>query len=229
MPTDLDVAPLAYLASTRLRIMKVEVTIGLDHSCHPFVPNLGEVQNRCICYRKWAVQILAMGLQGVQQARTQLSQAIANRTGLPKQFTKGPVRTTPLVSSNETRDGFAIGLSDIADGSPWMQIFQINVACCPCRCPMLCHAGEAHVAGIQRPSMFSGDSPPCPGINPLPRRPCGIWGSLLDLDKVVILEPQPGLMFVFSGPTEGIWQNRSCPARYGTLIRFIRLCRFRNR
>ena len=60
-----------------------------------------------------AAQTLQQGLTGVQEARTELSQAVADRTDLPKRFTEDPIRTAILISSTETLQGFASGLSQI--------------------------------------------------------------------------------------------------------------------
>jgi hypothetical protein len=61
-----------------------------------------------------AAETLREGLSGVQRARTELSQAIADRTDLPMRFTEDPVRAAILISSTETLEGFASGLSEIA-------------------------------------------------------------------------------------------------------------------
>ncbi|WP_412509431.1 murein hydrolase activator EnvC family protein, partial [Roseovarius sp. SYSU LYC5161] len=61
-----------------------------------------------------AADKLREGLRGVQRARATLSQAIADRTDLPRRFTEDPVRTALLIASTETLAGFASGLSNIA-------------------------------------------------------------------------------------------------------------------
>ena len=61
-----------------------------------------------------AADKLQEGLEGVQEARTALSTAIAERTDLPRRFTEDPVRTALLIASTETLEGFASGLSEIA-------------------------------------------------------------------------------------------------------------------
>ena len=45
-----------------------------------------------------------------------LSEAIADRTDLPQRFVEDPVKTAILISSTETLDGFASGLSEISEG-----------------------------------------------------------------------------------------------------------------
>ncbi len=58
---------------------------------------------------------LQLGLLEVQSARVALSTAIAERTDLPHQFTEEPVRTAILISSSETLEGFASGLSQVTE------------------------------------------------------------------------------------------------------------------
>jgi hypothetical protein len=45
---------------------------------------------------------LQLGLSEVQSARVALSNAIAERADLPRQFSEDPVRTAILISSSET-------------------------------------------------------------------------------------------------------------------------------
>jgi hypothetical protein len=45
---------------------------------------------------------LQLGLSEVQSARVALSNAIAERANLPRQFSEDPVRTAILISSSET-------------------------------------------------------------------------------------------------------------------------------
>ena len=60
-----------------------------------------------------ATEELRTALSGVQDARTSLSQAMADRTDLPQKFSADPVRTAILIASTETLDAFAGGLSKI--------------------------------------------------------------------------------------------------------------------
>ena len=62
-----------------------------------------------------AADTLRRGLEGVQTARAELSQALADRKDLPRRFTEDPVKTAILISSTETLEGFASGLYDITN------------------------------------------------------------------------------------------------------------------
>ncbi|WP_420910499.1 hypothetical protein [Roseivivax marinus] len=54
---------------------------------------------------------LRAGLSSLQEARAELSRAIADRTDLPRRFTADPDRTAALIAATETLDGFASGLA----------------------------------------------------------------------------------------------------------------------
>jgi len=69
---------------------------------------------------------LQTALQGVQDARTALSQAMADRTDLPRKFTEDPVRTAILVSSTETMEAFAAGLDKITASETVAPLPDIN-------------------------------------------------------------------------------------------------------
>ncbi|MEM6307844.1 MAG: peptidase M23, partial [Pseudomonadota bacterium] len=61
-----------------------------------------------------AQDILQQGLDDLQSARMDLSQAISDRTPLPRRFTADPKRTAILTATADTLDAFAAGLSFIA-------------------------------------------------------------------------------------------------------------------
>ena len=57
-----------------------------------------------------AVATLEEGLQGVQRARTELSQAVANRTDLPRRLITDDGAMENLLNSADTLESFAGGL-----------------------------------------------------------------------------------------------------------------------
>ena len=144
-------------------------------------------------------------MKGVQDARTALSQAIADRTGLPKRFTQDPVRTAILISSTETLEGFASGLSQIAEGGVAQTSADITAARgtvpLPVQGLVLRGYGERDAAGIARAGMLVATRPRALVVSPTAAT-IRYKGPLLDLGNVVILEPQPDLLFVFSGLAE---------------------------
>jgi len=163
--------------------------------------DLEEVQTLRLLQQN-AAETLQLGLSGVQKARAELSQAIANRTDLPRRFTEDPVRTAILIDSTETLDGFASGLSQIADG----EISESNVTiedekgniALPVQGVILHRSGDKDAAGIERDGVIVATRPRALVVSPTSAT-IRYRGPLLDLGNVVILEPQTDTMFVLSG------------------------------
>ncbi|WP_297768612.1 peptidoglycan DD-metalloendopeptidase family protein [uncultured Roseovarius sp.] len=149
-----------------------------------------------------AADKLQEGLEGVQQARTALSTAMAERTDLPRRFTEDPVRTALLIASAETLEGFASGLSEIAvdeaPGSlPDMSGRKGDLPL-PAEGVILRRAGEADAAGIERPGILLATRARALVTTPSAAT-VRYRGPLLDYGKVIILEPQAGILLVFAG------------------------------
>ncbi|WP_428513127.1 murein hydrolase activator EnvC family protein [Roseovarius sp.] len=149
-----------------------------------------------------ALDTLREGLKGAQDARTALSQAIADRTDLPRRFVEDPVKTALLVASTETLEGFASGLSQIAVDEVPGSLPGIDARKGSLRLPVegriLRRAGEADAAGIVRPGILMATRPRALVTTPAPAT-LRYRGELLDYGNVVILEPQAGLLMVFAG------------------------------
>jgi len=149
-----------------------------------------------------AVDTLERGLDGVQQARTALSQAISDRTNLPRRFTEDPVRTAILIASTETLEGFASGLSEIAEGEVDGSLPDIShrkgILPLPVQGTVLRRTGEADAAGIKRPGLILATRPRALVSTPTAAT-IRYLGPLLDFGNVVILEPQAGLLLVLAG------------------------------
>ncbi len=200
-PPILMLHPAGPLGSARSGMMMAEVTPALNARATELRRNLEEVQTLRFLQES-ATQTLADGLAGVQRARTELSQAVANRTDLPKRFTEDPVRTAILISSTETLDGFASGLSEIANGP--IAALEPDEDLVPGALPLpvqgvvLRRSGEADAAGITRPGIVVATRPRALVSTPVTAT-IRYLGPLLDLGNVAILEPQPGIMIVLSG------------------------------
>lgn len=203
-PPILMLHPSGPLGAARTGIMLSEVTPGLNAQAQALAADLHEVQTLRQLQQS-AADTLTEGLTGVQDARTQLSEAIADRTDLPRRFVEDPVRTAILISSTETLDGFASGLSEISEG----EIAQSNGdvtnlkgrIALPTQGVVLHQAGEADAAGVTRPGLVLATRPRALVVSPTAAT-IRYRGPLLDLGNLVILEPQPGLLFVFSGLQE---------------------------
>lgn len=150
-----------------------------------------------------AADTLSEGLNGAQSARMALSQAISERTDLPRRFTEDPVQTALLIASTETLEGFASGLTEMtpepAGISPLPDIDHRKGALpLPVQAEVLLRPGEADAAGLVRSGLVLATRP-----NALVTSPSAATiryrGPLLDFGNVMVLEPQPGLLFVFAG------------------------------
>ncbi len=203
-PPVLMLHPSGPLGAARTGMMLSEVTPGLNAQAQDLAADLQEVQTLRQLQQN-AANTLTKGLTGVQDARTKLSEAIADRTDLPRRFVEDPVRTAILISSTETLDGFASGLSEISDG----EIADTNAdiadhkghIALPTKGVILHRSGETDAAGVTRAGLVLGTRPRALVTSPTAAT-IRYRGPLLDLGNLVILEPQPGLLFVFSGLQE---------------------------
>ena len=200
-PPVLMLHPSGPLGSARAGMMLSEVTPGLNARAQALARNLQEVQTLRKLQQN-AADTLVEGLTGVQDARTKLSEAIADRTDLPRRFVEDPVRTAILISSTETLDGFASGLSEISEGEIAATDADVSdrkgQIALPTQGVMLHRANEPDAAGVTRPGVVLATRPRAIVTTPTAAT-IRYRGPLLDLGNVVILEPQPGLLFVFAG------------------------------
>ncbi|QOL82454.1 murein hydrolase activator EnvC family protein [Pseudooceanicola spongiae] len=152
-----------------------------------------------------AADQLAQALSGVQQARTALSQAVADRTDLPRRFTADPMKTQLLIATTDTLRDFAASLPDIADDSaggsdtplPDLSAQKGHIPL-PVQGSVLRRAGEADAAGITRPGLVLATRPRALVTTPTAAT-LRYLGPLLDYGNVMILEPQSGILFVLAG------------------------------
>ncbi|MES0824912.1 murein hydrolase activator EnvC family protein [Ruegeria sp. SCP11] len=203
-PPVLILHPSGPLGSARAGMMLSEVTPGLNARAQALARDLQEVQTLRLLQQS-AAETLTEGLTGVQTARTELSTAIADRTDLPQRFIEDPIRTAILISSTETLEGFASGLSEISEGEITETGADISnrkgQVPLPAQGVLLHRAGETDAAGVKRPGVVLATRPRAIVTSPTAAT-IRYRGPLLDLGNLVILEPQPGLLFVFSGLQE---------------------------
>ncbi len=203
-PPVLMLHPSGPLGAARTGMMLSEVTPGLNAQVQALSEDLEEVKTLRQLQQN-AANTLTSGLTGVQKARTELSKAIADRTDLPRRFVEDPVRTAILISSTETLDGFASSLSEISNTEIAVTNADISEfkgrIDLPVQGVLLHRSGETDAAGVTRPGIVLGVRPRALVISPTAAT-IRYRGPLLDLGNVVILEPQPDLLFVFSGLSE---------------------------
>jgi septal ring factor EnvC (AmiA/AmiB activator) len=149
-----------------------------------------------------AAEILTAGLEGMQAARTSLSQAIADRADLPKRVASDPAAMQSLINGAETLDAFAGGLAMMTpDGAieSDMSFSSVQgVLPLPVDGVVLRSFGEADAAGVSRPGLVVGTRPEALVTAPWPAT-IRYAGPLLDYGNVIILEPENGYLLVFAG------------------------------
>jgi len=150
-----------------------------------------------------AADTLSDGLNGAQSARLALSNAISERTDLPRRFTEDPVQTALLIAATETLEGFASSLTELSpepDGLASLPDIshRKGALSLPVQAEILRRPGEADAAGLARPGLVLATRP-----NALVTSPAAATiryrGPLLDFGNVMVLEPQPGLLFILAG------------------------------
>ncbi|WP_323767350.1 peptidase M23 [Antarctobacter sp.] len=195
------VHPRGPLGAARSGMLVASVTPGLADKAATLRADLEEV-TALRALQQNAADTLQEGLTGVQAARTALSQAIADRTDLPRRYTDDPIRTAILISATETLQGFASGLAEISedDGAPPLPPIEDRKGTLPLpvRGVVLHEAGDRDAAGVSRPGIVLATRPGALVTTPTAAT-IRYAGPLLDYGLVVILEPQADLMFVLAG------------------------------
>lgn len=147
-----------------------------------------------------AGETLMRGLQSAQAARTALSQAVSDRTDLPRRFTDDPEVMRELLDSADTLDAFAAGLAPAADDGAATASFDSAKGTLPLPVlgRILLRPDEADAAGVRRPGLTLGTRPKAILTLPWPATLRYI-GPLLDYGNVMILEPGDGYLLVLAG------------------------------
>lgn len=193
--------PAGPLGTARSGMILADVTPALETRTAALRDTLDEVKV-LRSLQENAADTLRDGLQGAQTARTALSQAIADRTDLPRRFTEDPVKTALLLASTETLEGFASGLSEIAvneaPGSLPGIATRKGALPLPVQGRILRRAGEPDAAGIARPGLVVAARPHALVTTPAAAT-LRYRGPLLDYGNVIILEPEAGILLVLAG------------------------------
>ncbi len=203
-PPVLMLHPQGPLGSARSGMILSDVAPALNARADSLRSDLEEVQTLRLLQQS-ATDTLEDGLAGVQQARAELSQAIAERGDLPVRFTEDPVRLAILIASTETLSGFASGLSEITTDEIVHSNADISTRKgqlpLPVQGLVLHGAGDADAAGVRREGIVVAARPRALVTAPTAAT-IRYLGPLLDFGNVIILEPQPELLFVLSGLSE---------------------------
>ena len=144
--------------------------------------------------RETAAETLAMGLRSLQEARTDLSQAIADRRELPARLAEDEAAMMALLASAETLEALATGLAAApAETDTPLPGFAdaLGRLPLPVQGTLLRYPGEPDAAGVSRPGLVLATEPGALAVAP--------WagtvryrGPLLDYGNVILLEPGEG-------------------------------------
>lgn len=196
--------PSGPLGTARGGMMVSEVTPALQVRVDELRADLEEV-SQLRALQDSAAETLRDGLDGAQEARARLSQAISDRTDLPQRFTEDPVRTALLIASTETLSAFASGLADIVDQdlggvAPDASAMKGGLSL-PVQGAVLRRFNQADAAGIVRPGLVIAARPRALVTSPTAAT-VRFRGQLLDYGNVIILEPAPQVLIVVAGLSE---------------------------
>ncbi|WP_380054954.1 murein hydrolase activator EnvC family protein [Falsihalocynthiibacter sp. SS001] len=195
--------PAGPLGTARSGMILSEVTPSLQARAEELRKQLEEVA-LLRSLQENAVLSLQQGLFGAQDARTELSLAISDRTDLPRRFVEDPDRLQSLLKGSETLEAFATGLVQENEASP-VSIKDFEATKGTLDLPVLGRIlrkfNEADASGIRRPGLLIAASPLSVVTTPAAAT-IRYRGPLLDYGNVIILEPQAGYLLVIAGLSE---------------------------
>lgn len=188
--------PTGPLGTVRSGMMLADITPALQAQADALKSELQELQD-LRALQTAAGTTLQSGLAAAQTARTALSQAISDRTTLPRRFTEDPAVLRGLLESADTLQAFASGLAitdpnttDFADARGKLPL--------PVLGTIIRRSGEADAAGVRRPGLTIATR-----AHALVTAPHAATirytGPLLDYGNVMILEPGGGYLVVLTG------------------------------
>lgn len=150
-----------------------------------------------------AVDTLKSGLEGAQDARFELSLAVARRTELPRRFVADDARMQTLVESADTLASFADGLmsepvpqGNAADTQDFTSVK--GRLAMPALGQIIRRFNEVDAAGVRRPGYVIATRPMAIVTTPWPAT-IRYLGPLLDYGNIAIIEPGDGYLMVLAG------------------------------
>ena len=184
------------LGTVRSGMLIADVTPALQSEALALKAELAELAE-LRALQLLAGETLKAGLGAAQEARIALSQAISDRTDLPRRFADDPENLRLLLESADTLDAFATGLSPDADTAPGFAA-QKGRLDLPVHGNLLRRPGEADTAGVRRPGVTLATQGRALVTAPWPAT-IRYLGPLLDYGNVMILEPGDGYLLVLAG------------------------------
>ncbi|MDG4647053.1 peptidase M23 [Roseibacterium sp. SDUM158017] len=144
---------------------------------------------------------LSDGLRGVQEARSALSQAIADRRELPAPFALDSAAMQSILRNATSLDSFAELLRELPSTAP-DDIPDFREARGGLQAPVLGTVlrryGESDAAGVARPGLVLASRPRALVTTPWPASVRYV-GPLLDYGNVIIIEPEADYLIITAG------------------------------
>jgi murein hydrolase activator len=193
--------PTGPLGSARAGMMLADITPALATEAEDLARELDEVA-LLRSLQEGAQVSLAAGLSGAQEARTRLSQAIAERTTLPRRYADDPQALAALVEGADTLDSYAAGLTAVplageTAAQPAFRSLRGSLPL-PADGRVVRGFGDRDAAGVTRPGLVIEVAPLS-----LVTSPAGATvrhaGPLGDYGNVILLEPAAGYLLVLAG------------------------------
>ena len=188
--------PAGPLGTVRSGMMLADVTPALQVQAEALRAELQELADlRAV--QQGVAATLADGLQKAQVARTVLSQAISERTTLPKRFTEDPAVLQNLLTTADSLEAFASGLNP-DDAAPAGFAQAKGTLPFPVLGRLLLRPGETDAQGVPHPGLTLSTRPLALVTSPWTAT-IRYRGPLLDYGNVMILEPGGGYLIILSG------------------------------
>lgn len=144
-----------------------------------------------------ALEVLTEGLTSVQSARSVLSQAMSDRTDLPRRLTEDPEKLAALQAGAKTLADFAAGLAPDTGLEPGFET-AAGLLPWPVQGQVILKAGETDARGVTRPGVSLATRPLAMVTSPWAAT-LRYRGPLLDYGNVMILEPADGYLLILGG------------------------------
>ncbi len=193
--------PTGPVGTARSGMMMSEVTPALNRQAEELRAQLQELA-ALQAFQESAARDLEWGLSGAQQARVNLSQAINDRTDLPRRFADDPVRVQIMADNSQTLQGFADKLQEAEATEPPETALPFADAAgklpLPTEGTVLRGFNEADAAGLKRPGIVLSTRPLSLITAPWPAT-VRYAGPFLDYGNVIILEPDAAYLMVLAG------------------------------
>jgi len=188
--------PTGPLGTVRSGMMLADVTPALQAEAEALRSDLAELRD-LRALQVAAGETLAKGLATAQDARSALSQAMSERTELPRRFTEDPEVLKGLLESADTLEAFAAGLALDDTGNATFAEAKGKLVL-PALGTLLLAPNETDARGVTRPGLSLATRPGALVTNPWPAT-IRYTGPLLDYGNVMILEPGGSYLLILAG------------------------------